>query len=80
MPSKLYVQWGDSTSILDAFVLAKVTNHNLKSKFSYKFLSILGYFVCLCYFYTVFSLALCSCYACRWAAMAVCLCMGSIVF
>ena len=80
LPSKLYVQWGDSTSILDAFVLAKVTNHNLKSKFSYKFISILGYFVCLCYFYAVFSLVLYSCYACRLAAMAVCLCMGSTVF
>jgi lipoprotein len=80
LSSKLYVQWGDSTSILDAFVLAKVTNHNLKSKFSYDFVVFMGYFVCLCCFYAVFSLVLYSCYACRWAAMAVCLCMGSTVF
>lgn len=80
LPSKLYVQWGNSTAILDASVYAKVTNHNLKSKFSYKFISILGYFVCLCYFYAVFSLVLYSCCACRWAALVVCLCMGSTVF
>lgn len=74
------MQWGDSTSILDAFVLAKVTNHNLKSKFSYKFLSILGYFVCLCYFYAVFSLALYSCFACGLVAMVACWGLGLVVF
>ena len=80
LPSKLYVQWGNSTSILNAFVCAKVTKHNLKSKFSYNFIAIMGYFVCLCYFYAAFSLVLYSCCARRLAAMAVCLCMGLIIF
>jgi len=40
--------------ILLLILLAKVTNHNLKSKFSYKFIVFMGYFVCLCYFYSVF--------------------------
>lgn len=50
----------DSTTILNAFVLTKVTNRNLKSKFSYEFIVIMGCFVCLCYFYAVFLNWLCT--------------------
>ena len=61
-------------------MLAKVTNRNLKSKFSYKFISVLAILFVYVIFMLFFSLVLYSCYACRWAAMAVCLCMGSTVF
>ena len=50
------------------------------TKFNYKFIANMGYFVCLCRFYAILCLCLYSYFACGLAAMAACWGLGLAVF